>query len=487
MKTTHMKFVLKITSLFLFIIILSACSKKTGGDLGKSASAFIEANDQVILFGSMDLISILNKAEYKSIDKFGKILESQIDRMKSGLDLEAGFYYAIEGPFVDGNPGTVYMFAKVKSLDSLKSLLTKDGYDFETTDGIDYFRDGDASVGVKNGLAILLTKSGEYDEIAMVKKAFEMTKGKVMSGAGAELLAQKGDISINSHLYNQFVTANNMTAEMPKEKMDQLADMMKGSFSQANIHFEDGQLRIAMDNEFSANLTKRMMFKTDASAIVLSKAGNGEPKVAVATNLDLDKLQSWIEDFVPGGMSAVMENAGPLQMGLMMAGGKLSNAFNGMISFAMFGDPNAGAMVPDFSIFAGLGKDGKGLIDLALSGGMLSGGTMKTKVTKEGVTAYSSEEYAGGNGKRISVPNGCETFGKEGITGFANLQNIDLAAFELEGPGKLVELVKYANFHISTEGGEILVKLKNSKENVLKQSVQHMLKEFEGQISNISM
>lgn len=229
------------------------------------------------------------------------------------------------------------------------------------------------------------------------------------------------------------------------------------------------------------------MLKQDAGAKILTKAGSGEPKMAVATNLDMDKTQAWIEDFVPGGMSAVLENAGPFQMAMMAGGGKLSNLFDGMMSFAMFGDPKAGAMVPDFNIYVGFGPNGKPLADLAVNTGMLSGGTMKSNINEKGFTGYSSEVYAAGTGKKVSVPAGCKTFGKEGITGFANLANVDLAAFELEGAGKLVELVEYMNFHISTKGGEILVKLKNSKDNVLKQSVQHMLKEFEGQIGEMSL
>ncbi len=487
MKTNHMKSLLKISSLFLFLFFLSACSDDKTSNLADSASSFINSNDQVILFGSMDVMSILNKAEYKSVPKFGSIIESQVKRMQSGLNLEAGFYYAMEGPFEGGNPGTTYMFAEVKDLDSLKSVLMKDGYDFDSKDGIEYFRDGDASVGIKNGLAILLTKSGEYDEVELVKKAFTMTTGEVLSGSAAELLAQKADISINTHLYNQFITANNATADMDEDKKNQLADMMKESFAQANIHFENGQLRVAMDNKLSANLTKRMMLNEDAGAKILSKAGNGEPKMAIATNIDMEKTQAWIEDFVPGGMSAVMENAGPLQMAMMAGGGKLSNLFDGMMSFAMFGDPKAGAMVPDFNIYIGFGPNGKPLADLAVNSGMLSGGTMKSSINEKGFTGYSSEVYAAGSGKKVKVPAGCETFGKEGITGFADLAKVDLAGFELEGPGKLVELVKYMNFHISTKGGEILVKLKNSKDNVLKQSVQHMLKEFEGQIGDLSL
>lgn len=486
MKTTFMKQFLRFATILVLLFAISSCSGDANRSLEKSASAFVQNNDQVILFGSIDVMSILNKAEYKSVPKFGPIIESQINKMKSGLNLEAGFYFAMEGPFDGGNPGTTYLFAEVKDADSLKATMMKDGYDFEEKDGIQYFRDGDVAVGIKNKLAILFTQSQEFDEHLMAKEAFEMAEGDEMSGTGAKLLAQKGDISVNTHLYNQFVTANKMTATLPKDKKDQLADMMKESFSQANFHFEKGQLRIAMDNELSANLTKRMMLNEDPSAQIRSQIGSGEPKMAVATNFDMVKLQAWIEDYAPGAMEKLLEEeGGPLQMAMMMAGGKLSNIINGKMAFAMFGEPKAGAMVPDFTFYAGFGPNGKPMADMAQN--FLKGGTMDLTITDKGISGASSPVYASKSGQKIMIPQGCETFGKTALTGFINLEKVDTKEFELEGAGKLIELVKYMNFHLGTKGGEILIKTKNSSENVLKQSVKHMVKEFQGQIGEMAI
>lgn len=474
-----------ITFLLSLVVLIASCSNKENRTLEESASAFIQNNNQVILFGSLDVMSVLEKADYSAIPKFGGIIESQVKRMKSGLNLEKGFYFAMEGPFEGGNPGTTYLFAEIKNLDSLKSLLTKDGYDFDHAEGIDYFRDGDATVGVMNKLAILLTKSGDYDELAAVKTAFEKTSGDLMTGSGADLLANRGDISINTHLYNQFVTANKYTVDMPKDKKEQLAAMMTGSFSQANVYFEKGQLRIAMDNKLSANLSKRLMLNEDASASIRANMGSGEPKMAIATNLDLEKMQAWMDDFAPGALESFLEkDGGPLQMAMMLGGGKMSNLLNGKMGFAMFGDPKAGAMVPDFTFYAGFGPNGKPMAEMAQN--FLKGGTMQLNITEKGVSGSSSNIYTAVSGSKINVPNGCETFGKTGLSGFINLDRMDTQALELKGAGKLVELVKYLNFSITAKGGEILVKLKNQKDNVLKQSVQHMLKEFEGQIGELS-
>ncbi len=486
MTITPMKRFFQFASVFILIVSLSACSGGKKRSLSESASAFIQSNDQVIVFGSIDMMSILKKAEYKSVPKFGELIESQIKRVKSGLNLDAGFYYAMEGPFEGGNPGTTYLFAEVKSFDSLKAVLMKDGYDFDSKDGIEYFRDGDASVGIKNGLAILFVKSGEYNEFEIAQKAFEMTEGDLLAGTGAKLLAKKADISVNSHLYNQFVTANKRTADLDGDKLDQLKDMLKESFSQANIHFEKGQLRIAIDNQFSANLTKRMMLNSDPSASIRSSIGQGEPKMAISTNFDMVKLQTWIDDYAPGAMEEFLANeGGPLQMAMMVAGGKMSNMINGKMAVALFGDPKAGAMVPDFTFYAGFGPNGKPVAEMAKN--LFSSGTMKLNVSDKGVFGCSSDSYMASNGTKIKVPVGCESFGKSAFSGFVNLEKMDTKALELEGAGKLIELVKYMNFSFDVKGGEILVKTKNQKDNVLKQCVQHMLKEFEGQIGELSL
>ena len=481
-----MKQFLKITLIVLFVFTLSSCSKDENRSLEQSASAFIQNNDQVVVFGSIDVMSILNKAEYKSIPKIGVAIEDQVNKMKDGLNLEAGFYFAMEGPFEKGNPGTTYMFAELKDFNKLKENLMKDGYDLDEKNDIQYFRDGDVAVGIKNKLAILFTQSKEFDEQLMAKEAFEMVSGDLMTGNGAKLLAQKGDISINTHLYNQFVSANKVTAELPKDKKDQLADMMKESFGQANIHFEKGQMRVALDNEFSAKLSKRMMFNTDPSASIRSLIGQGEPKMAIATNLDMEKMQAWVEDFYPGGLEQVLANeGGPLQMAMVMAGGKVSNLLNGKIAFAMFGEPKAGAIVPDFTFYAGFGPNGKPMADMAQN--FLSKGTMVLKTDEKAISGASSPLYGAVSGSKIDIPQGCESFGKTAISGFINLEKVDTKAFDLEGAQKLIELVKYMNFSFGLEGGEILIKTKNDSENVLKQSVKHMIREFEGKIGELAI
>jgi hypothetical protein len=474
-----------LTLVFAALLITACSSDDENRSVKEYASAFVNENNEVIFFGSVDLKSILEKADYASVPKFGGMVKGELKNVESGLNLDAGIYYAVTGPFANGNVGAVYAFAEIKNIDSLKLQLTQRGYDLENASGIDYFRSGDVAFGLKNKLALMLVKSGEFDTKELISEAFENAGGKLLTGTPEKLLAEKSDISMNVHLFNNYMSNNVQLGAITKENKKQLEDMMKDSYTQANIYFENGQLRMAMKNHFSASLQKRTMLMTDDSASIRQSLGQGEPKVAVATNIDMAKLQSWMDDFAPGVLDKLLEQAGPMQMAMMMAGGKLSNLMNGNIGFAMYGEPKAGAMVPDFSFYVGFGPQGKPLAEMAQN--FLSKGTMLLTINEKGVQGASADSYKSAAGNSITVPKGCETFGKTAFTGYADLEKMDTKAFEFKGGAKMIELVKYLNFSFDANGGELVIKLKDDKTNVLKQASSFMIKEFESQISSINL
>ena len=239
---------------------------------------------------------------------------------------------------------------------------------------------------------------------------------------------------------------------------------------------------MAFDNQFSANLTKRMMMKEDPSASIRKKIGVGEPKIAVAMNLDMAKLQAWVDDFAPSGLDFLSKNSGPMQMIVLLAGGKIGNLVNGEMGVAMFSDPSK-VKDPEFAMYSGFGPNGKDLAEMVKN--FPTKGDILMDVSSKGVNIYSNIRYKASNSYGFSVPKGAESFGKKGITGFANVDKMDFTEFELEGPEKLIELVKYVHLSMDTKGGELIIKTKNPNQNVLKLCVDKMLKEFEGQIGQL--
>ena len=66
-----------------------------------------------------------------------------------------------------------------------------------------------------------------------------------------------------------------------------------------------------------------------------------------------------------------------------------------------------------------------------------------------------------------------------------NLEGMDLTSFQLSGGLKLVELVESIHFEFDEDGGELILETINKKDNVLKQSVDFMLDEFESQLNTM--
>ena len=61
---------------------------------------------------------------------------------------------------------------------------------------------------------------------------------------------------------------------------------------------------------FSEALNSKMFFKKDASGTVVNKLGTGHPKFGISTNLDMKKLQSFIEEIAPDAMKDLGEQLG---------------------------------------------------------------------------------------------------------------------------------------------------------------------------------
>ena len=62
-----------------------------------------------------------------------------------------------------------------------------------------------------------------------------------------------------------------------------------------------------------------------------------------------------------------------------------------------------------------------------------------------------------------------------------------MSTFDLEGGAKILNIIRYINFEVDENGARIFIKAKNGKENILKQSMNFFLQEFESQISGISI
>lgn len=469
-------------------LILIACSSDTSNRTVKEFfSAFLNENKTIFAFGSAELNTILDKTDYKNQPKVGAFLKSPVDMLRNSLNLDTPVFYAVEGPIVDDNPTAVYVFLEVKNADSLRANLTKNGFDLEKKGEMDFLQDGDMSIGLENKLAVIIIKNGEYDGAKLLATTFEKSKGDVSEGKVEEILSKKGDIVLGMSFASLYETSNTDLSSLSKEKQAELKAMLKDSYIENLVKFENGEVIFETKNHFSNELKSKLFLKSNASAPIVAKLGQGTPRFGFSMNLDMKKMQQFMEEYSPEVMEGLSEElGGPFALAMLASGNDLSQIFNGQLGIVMVGEPGqSDAMVPDFNFYVGLGAKGQSVGEFAKS--MLGEQFAQMDLTKDGFSGYTSAEFVPSSSAKLNLPKGCENFGKKSISGFINLEGMDMSGFDLEGEAKLIELIKYATFEYDNEGGRLVLKAKDGKENVLKQSVEKLIKELENEVSGLTL
>jgi hypothetical protein len=478
----------KIFSFSLVVITISliftACSGSgKSRSLIESVSSFLNGNETIIGFGSARLGEILDKTDYKSEAKINAILSEPLGQLKSSLNMEQPVYFAIEGPFIDGNPVASYLFMEIKNQDSLKANLTKNGFELKEDKEFHYLQDGDLNLAFNETIAIAVVKSDVEDTKAALKAIFEKTKGDVSTGYIADILNKKDDLVYGASLANLYGTSNTDLEDLSPEKQKELRSMLQNSYVETGLRFEDGAIVLETKNYFSDALKGKLFLNKDSGAKILSNLGSGKPTIGVSLNIDTKKLQEFLNEYAPNALEDLSEDiGGPFAMAMMLANNDISKLIDGRIAALVVGDATkvAEGMTPDFNFFIGFGGQGK------MFGGLLKElfadrfGVIKLW-GESGISAYSSSAFSE-NGK-ISLPEGAENFGKDAFNLFIDLSSVDLEEFQLDGGAKMVELVKYISANYGTEGGKVIIKARDGKENILKQAFNKALKVFEDELA----
>jgi hypothetical protein len=171
-----------------------------------------------------------------------------------------------------------------------------------------------------------------------------------------------------------------------------------------------------------------------------------------------------------------------------MTGGDdaLAGLVNGQLGLVILGEPiPGGSFTPDFNFFVGLEKSGYSIAENFKS--FLDLGMAKVNLDSKGLGGFTNKLYTSESGAKLEIPKGCEMFGKKGLTLFANFDGLDMKQFDFEDGQKLIYLVKYATFEMDNSGSKLYLKMKNDKENVMKQVVNLLVEELADKISGIAI
>lgn len=486
----NIKYFLSVAILAILIGSVTSCKSGDGTQNAKDAlSSFLNGNDDVVAFGNAQLKDILGKSDYKKIPKLGNLLNGEMSTLEKMIDFDTPVYYAVEGPFDNkSNPESVYGFLQVKDSQAFTDELTKRGFDVVKKGDIQFTEDGDFALGIIENIAIFVTSKSEVESDKMIADAFKKIKGDMSGGTVDEILNQDGDVVLGMSVESLYNTSETDLSNLSKAKQEELKEMVDDSYIQTVFKFEDGAGIIESKNFFSKALTSKMFFSSDNSAPVVDKLGSGTPRLGLSVNLDMRKMQSFMNDYSPETMDELAESMGPMVQGALMFSGKdgLATLFDGQLGAVMVGDPGAnGSMIPDFNAFVGMTERGK---DLSALAGEMDLGFGEFSTSKDGLSLSSNPEYSSkAGGKGLNLPDGCEDFGKSSVSFFLNLDGLDMDDFDLEGEANILKIVKYITFDYDENGGRLYIKAKKGQENVLKQAMDVLIDEFSSEISKVSI
>lgn len=487
---------LPLIGVFAVILFLTSCNssgeKRTSEAYLKS---FLSENKQVVAFGKADVFTLLAKSNYQQVDKIGAIIDFEKKRIDQSINTKAPVCFALEGPFdQEGNPASLVAFVEVVNADSLADRLGSSGLFVEEGDGFQFAVNGDVSIGFSEHVAVVVSRKEKYDAKSILTSTLESLEKKEIEGKAAQILNEKSDVLAAINLENLYGTANTDLNKLDPNKQKEIQALAKDSYVKTSMNFLKGEIRMKTDHLFATPLQKRMFFKESDSQVV-EKLGKGKARFGISSNLDIARMEAFIDDFAPEAKKKFFQSNGQLQMASMLLGEKpLTQLFSGVIGLVMVGDLlKDGSFTPEVNFHLGLGDKGKMISDMAstffsLEGSKVSNGSityqgMRFIINDREVTGNTLN--AGGNLMRLEMPTVASDFGKGGLTVFADLSGLNTKSFGFRGGQKVVELIQDAHFSMNNDGSELVIRFHDKNQNVLSQVVQLFLRDIQQQVEGL--
>ncbi len=480
----------KILSLVVLSLVLFSCSSddESGRELKSYVASYLNGNTKVAVFGSVNVKQFLDKTGYEGNDKLKVLIGTEINKVNSVMNIDQPLYYAIEGPFnQDGTPAAVHLFMKVKNKDSLIMELNDRSFDVTEKKDFAFTEDGDFVLGITNDLAIATIRPDDYNAEEVVKENLKAIKQEEITGKALQVLESSGDVVIGVNIENLYGSSNTDLSKLDDTKKKEIQTMVKDSYMMTVFRFENGEATMKIDHLFSDALMNEMFFRKDPSNNIFNKLNKGEGIMlgGAALNLDVNKLESFMQKYSPETLGTISSKLGMGGGMLSLLGSEkvLSKLSDGQMGVGLFGNP----MENSFGVNTFYGTTDSGKMLFTMVQDQLPPADYEYK--DDGIYGNFAMSLEGGkkSTNSMKLPKGCESFGKDGFTAFLSFQDIDLEEFGFEGEMKLVEIVDYATFSYGNEGGMLYIKAKEGQENILKQALDVVMESLMSNIANIAI
>ncbi|MFT5858444.1 MAG: hypothetical protein ACI865_000531 [Flavobacteriaceae bacterium] len=483
----------KITLIASIAFLLASCSEEPieNRELKEYFSSYLNDNEDVIAFGNAKITSILNKAQYDKVMMLKMIIGEQLSTFKGLIDLDGSVYYTANAPLNnDAAPEEIVMFIEVVDAEKLKKHLSAEmSYDINEAKGFSYTADGDMSLGIRGNLVIILIKPGVYNEEEELAAAFEKVDGKESKGDIADLLkVDDGDFVSAVNVGNFVLNSESHMGDLSTTKKAELKKLFTGAFVNTSVKFEDGRAVIETTNHFSKELKSKMFFESDPSAAVLSDLGGGSPIAGFCMNIDLDKMETFMNDLHPQALNKL---GGMNYVGLKFIAGtnNLGDMISGKAGMLFFDEPGNGDFPILMNSYVGLESKGEKVIDNIVEnfGEFIPRGIPDYSIKNGGVTISGNKSDAS---KGLTIPAMAKGFGEAGMSFFVNLENLteekltELAGSSKYGP--ILKVAKFISFEYNNEGGKLIITAKDGKSNILKQSLEAGMENISELVGGVS-
>lgn len=462
---------------FLFyliaLLILSACEGSNQKSIEESFTAFVQSNNKVVAFGSVNVKEILTKADYTKIPKFGGIIATQLTSFSGSINLDKPLFFAAEGPFdVEGMPAALYIFAESKNQDSVTKKMKTLGYEMieDKENKFSFYQDKQMSISVKESLLIGVFKPSTKDFKSLIVSSFKMSENEIKEDRVKQMVESKEDIVASVNLESLYATSNTDLEKLPKEKKELVKSMMKSSYIHNTLSFNAGEMVFKTQNYFSEELKKRLPLKQESAGNVLKNLGTGEPRLGLLFNLDFVKLNSLVKELMlEDELKGITREIAAEDIAFDEMFGEI---LNGQLGAVVYEETMAeGGLTPQSNVFIGLGKQGKNGFDKLKIPGLA---LIEKELFDSHVLFFTSKDFKPSD-EPIKVAQGCENFGTKPISGFIHLNGIPVEDFDAEGAFKFVEKIDYIYFEYGIDGGILKLQAVDQKTNILKQSVDQAL------------
>lgn len=471
-------------SLFLLplLVLFVACGKKNDLSAESALSAIIAKNDNIISFGHISPLQLLNKSGVQKLPKINLLVGAQIALWEKGIDLERPIYYAVEGLNV-AQDMTTYAVLNIKNKDSLNDVIAEMGYTLEKHADFMYYQENDVTFGYDDHILIMLVKKGDYDGKTLLAQTFETAKGDLSEGKVADILATEGDLVSGMSIERIFKQSNPLIGTLTEKQKNELSELTNDGFIQSALTFENGEMRWTSKNLYSDELKDRFYTEKGPISGVKNRLKGGNVWMGLALNIDMKKTNDFINEFAPNFFKEIAKNLSSEAKLLMLSLGDkaLSKLLSGEFAVVKTGNATRTLdMTQNFSGFIGNGSD-KSLLPMimdiaAQKNYVFKNLTEKVQFTnRPGYVAFKAKED--NDNRPVKLPAFATNFGKSSIYFFVDFKEMT-KQFELPNELQIMTILDYALVDGTRDETIMVIKAKDPNKNILQQIADFYMKQF---------